>query len=103
VLKDTPLRLKRRLVTLGVCAALLSAMWGLTLWPAGLERWYAQGVGFRIARALSWLSGLWRPSLAEFILGGLVVSVLASIVIGIVQCIRRQRTIRHLILSGFLR
>jgi hypothetical protein len=103
MLKDKPLRLRRRLVTIAACLLALTAMWGIARWPSVLENVYAQGFGFYLARTLSLVTGIVRASLAEWTLGLLIVSVLAAIVIAVAQLIRRQRSAVNVISNGLLR
>lgn len=103
MLKDKPLHLKRRVVTIAACLVALAAMWGVASWPRVIENVYAQGAGFYLARVLSIVTGVVRASLAEWVLGGLILAGLGLPAIAAVQLVRRQRSVINVVSSGALR
>jgi hypothetical protein len=101
--KDTPLRLKRRAGTALTCCAFLSAMWGLSHWPGFVEVVYARIVSYDIARALSLVTGVVPTSLAELLLAGVGLYLIAPLVMATVRVIQHERSVSNAIAAGVLR
>lgn len=101
--KDTPLRFRRRGVTILAGGAFFATTWALSQWPAFVEYAYARGLGFFIARALSLVSGVVPLSLAEIALGGVAVYFLLPGAVALVHVIRGRRGLLNAIAAGALR
>lgn len=101
--KDKPPRLKRRGLTILVCAALLCVMWGLAQAPGFVEDVYARNAGYGIARGLGFITGFIPTSLAEICVVAAILYLLIPFCIAAVHVARRQRRILNAIAAGFFR
>lgn len=101
--KDQPPRLKRRGLTILMCAALLGVMWGLTHSPDFVEHVYARGVGHGIARGLGFITGFVPTSFAEICVVAGALYLLVPFTIATVHVLRRKRRILNAVAAGFFR
>jgi hypothetical protein len=83
--------MRRRMVVLVVCVAILATLWALSYWPWFVEHVYARGVSFQISRALSKVTGVLPVSLAALLIPGAALYLLVPFVVGIVRVLRGQR------------
>ena len=100
---ENGLRLRRRLLTIAACAVVCGLLWGLSFWPAALESIYAHGLGFQIARVLSFTSGILPISLAELSLAALVLGALTTFVRSAIGVVQRRRSVISVLVNGSLR
>lgn len=101
--KDKPPRLKRRGLTVLVCAALLGVMGGLAQSPEFIEDVYARGAGFQIARALAFVTGFVPTSLAEVCIVAAALYLLVPFCIAAVHVAQRKRRMLNAVAAGFFR
>jgi hypothetical protein len=83
--------------------ALLVGMWALSRSSFLVEYVYARLLSFQVARVLSLLTGVLPVSLAELVMGGLILYLLVSLAIAAIQVVRRQRSVGNVFASAAIR
>jgi hypothetical protein len=101
--QDKPLRVKRRLAIVGICAAVLAMAWALSQWAAFTEIFYARHVGFQLTRALSRASAILPFSLAEITLAVLGIGAATAVSLAVVKIVRGHRSVANVAANGSLR
>lgn len=101
--KDKPPRLKRRGLTILICSALLSGMWGLSQSPEFVEDVYARNAGYGIARGLGFITGFVPTSLAEICIVGAALYLFVPFCVAAFHVLKRKRRILNAVAAGFFR
>jgi hypothetical protein len=101
--KDKPPRLKRRGLTILVCAGIMGMLWGLAQSPEFVEDVYARNIGYLFARGLGFVSGFVPTSLAEICVIGAGLYLFIPFCIAAVHVIQRKRRILNAVAAGFFR
>ncbi len=101
--KDRPLRVKRRLGTVAVCAVLLATCWGMSQSSGFVENVYLPNFGQLVGRGLASVTSLAPNSVAEILLVLFVLLLAWPFSVGAWQVIRRKRRAFNAIACGGLR